>query len=169
VAWRIDKGHFGDTVLDGLVFASVLWFPGPVHEGNGKVLHIVDDKATVAQRSAIDALVGGQHGGTAFEIFSAVTPHKLGTISAPITFESQRQARIGRINIPGVGETKIEPIKNPVTGEAHRARIDLPDGFEYKLAEVGNTVACSVSSAGVSFELANTYAQLNEFEWKGAD
>jgi hypothetical protein len=169
VAWRIDKGHFGDTALDGLVFASVLWFPGPVHEGNGKVLHIVDDKATAAQRSAIDALVGGQHGGTAFEIFSAVTPHKLGTVSAPITFESQREARIGRINIPGIGETKIEPIKNPVTGETHRARIDLPDGFEYKLAEVGNTVACSVSSAGVSFELANTYAQLNQFEWKGAD
>ena len=29
VAWRIDNGHFGDTSLDGLVFASVLWFPGP--------------------------------------------------------------------------------------------------------------------------------------------
>ena len=166
VAWRIDKGHFGDTSLDGVVFASILWFPGPVHEGNGKALHIVDKKATAAQRSAIEALLSGQHGGAAFEIFSAVTPNKLGTISAPITFESQREARIGKISIPGVGETKIEPIKNPVTGETHRARIDLPDGFEYKLAEVGNTVACSVSSAGVSFELANTYAQLNRFEWK---
>ena len=146
VAWRIDKGHFGDTSLDGLVFASVLWFPGPVHEGNGKALHIVDEKATAAQRSAIEALLSGQHGGAVFEIFSAVTPNKLGTVSAPITFESDREARVGKIGIPGVGETKIEPIKNPVTGETHRARIDLPDGFEYKLAEVGNTVACSVSS-----------------------
>ncbi len=112
--------------------------------------------------------MSGQHGGAVFEIFAAVTPHKLGTTSAPITFECDREARIGRISIPGVGETKIEPIKNPVTGETHRARIDLPDGFEYKLAEMGNTVSCSVNSAGVTFELANTYAQLNRFEWTSA-
>ena len=167
-AWRIDKGNFGDTPLDGVVFASLLWFPGAVHEGNGRALHIVDDKATAAQRSAIEALLSGEQGGAAFEIFAAVTPHKLGVVSAPITFESDRDARIARISIPGVGETRIEPIKNPVTGETHRARIDLPDGFEYKLAEVGNTVACSVSSAGVSFELSNTYAQLNRFEWRSA-
>jgi hypothetical protein len=37
-----------------------------MHEGNRKALHIVDRKATVMQRSAIEALVGGQHGGTAF-------------------------------------------------------------------------------------------------------
>ena len=41
---------------------------------------------------------------------------------------------------PFIGETNIEPIKNPVTGEEHRARIVLPDGFEYKEAEMGNTV-----------------------------
>ena len=167
-AWRIDKGDFGGTSVDGVVFASVLWFPGAVHEGNGKALHVIDEKATAAQRSAIEALLSGQQGGAVFEIFSAVTPNKLGTISAPITFESHRDARIGKISIPGVGDTRIEPIKNPVTGETHRARIDLPDGFEYKLAEVGNTVACSVSSGGVSFELSNTYAQLNRFEWQSA-
>ena len=168
VAWQIDKGHFGDTPLDGVVFGAVLWFPGAVHEGNGKVLYIVDERATAAQRAAIEALVSGQHGGAAFEIFSAVTPNKLGVISAPITFESQREERIGKISIPGVGHTHVEPIKNPVTGEPHRARIDLPDGFEYKLAEVGNTVACSVDSAGISFELSNTYAQLNRFDWNSA-
>jgi len=165
VAWRIDDGHFGGTSLDGVVFASVLWFPGPVHEGNGKVLYVVDDKATPAQRAAIEGLASGEHGGAAFEIFSAVTPNKLGVISAPITFESQRDGRIGKISIPGIGETTIEPIKNPVTGETHRARIDLPNGFEFKLAEVGNTAACTVNAAGVSFELANTYAQLNRFDW----
>jgi hypothetical protein len=166
VAWRIDKGYFGDTSLDGVVFAAVLWFPGAVHEGNGKVLHIVEEKATPAQRAAIEALVSGEQGGAAFEIFAAVTPNKLGIISAPIIFESDREARLGKISIPGIGETKVEPIRNPVTGETHRARIDLPDGFEFTLAEVGNTVACSVSAAGVSFELLNTYAQLNRFEWK---
>jgi hypothetical protein len=45
-----------------------------------------------------------RRGGAAFEIFSAVTPNKLGTVSAPITFESDREARVGKIGIPGVGE-----------------------------------------------------------------
>ena len=30
-AWRIDKGFFRDTSLDGVVFASVFWVPGAVH------------------------------------------------------------------------------------------------------------------------------------------
>jgi hypothetical protein len=63
VAMRVDEGHFGDTSLGGVVYATVLWFPGAVHEGNGKVLHVIDEKATAAQRSAIEALLSGQRGG----------------------------------------------------------------------------------------------------------
>ena len=70
----------------------------------------------------------------------------------------------GVLTVAGVDGCAVDRLRS--VAETHRARIDLPDGFEYKLAEVGNTVACSVSSAGVSFELANTYAQLNRFEWK---
>ena len=77
-----------------------------------------------------------------------------------------REKRLATIQIPGIGETNIEPIKNPVTGEEHRARISLPDGFEYKEAEMGNTVHCRVEAGGkFTFELKNTYAQLNAFDW----
>ena len=59
-----------------------------------------------------------------------------------------------------------EPIKNLVTGEEHRARIVLPNGFEYKEAEMGNTVHCRVNGVErLAFELKNTYAQLNAFDW----
>jgi hypothetical protein len=33
---------------------------------------------------------------------------------------------------------KIEPILNPVTGKPHRARIVLPEGFEFREAEMGS-------------------------------
>ena len=53
-----------------------------------------------------------------------------------------------------------------VTGEEHRVRIVLPDGFEYKEAEMGNTVYCRVGAGGqLAFELKNTYGQLNAFDW----
>ena len=80
-----------------------------MHEGNGKILVIVDDKATAEQRAAIEALWTGQHGGAAFEIFSSVAPNKLGTVSSPIEFESDREARVGKISVPGVGETTVGP------------------------------------------------------------
>jgi hypothetical protein len=65
-----------------------------------------------------------------------------------------------------IDESDVKPIKNPATGEEHRARIALPDGFEYKEAEMGNTVNCRVSAGDkLTFQLRNTYAQLNAFDW----
>ena len=105
-----------------------------------------------------------------FEIFSAVCPHKREPIVAPITVESDRERRTAVIRIPGLGESRIEPIKNPVTGEEHRARIVLPNGFEYQEAEVGNTVSLTVTAAApLTFAHQNTYAQLNAFDWSNAD
>jgi len=70
------------------------------------------------------------------------------------------------VRIRGIAESDIEPIKNPATGEEHRARIALPNGFEYKEAEMGNTVHCRVDPGDkLTFELKNTYAQLNAFDW----
>lgn len=56
---------------------------------------------------------------------------------APITFEIDVDARTARLVIPGLIEARGQPILNPVTGQAHRARIELPHGFEYALAEAG--------------------------------
>ena len=35
-----------------------------------------------------------------------------------------------------VFELKVEPIKNSISGEPHRVRIDIPNGFEFTLAEM---------------------------------
>jgi hypothetical protein len=45
-AWQINDGCFGDTRLDGVRFACVVWWPGPIHEGNGVWRTIVDEQAT---------------------------------------------------------------------------------------------------------------------------
>jgi hypothetical protein len=42
----------------------------------------------------------------AFKIFSAVTSNKLDTVPAPITFESDREARVGKIRIFGSGKRR---------------------------------------------------------------
>ncbi len=166
VGWQIHEGQFGDTRLDGVKFARLYWWPGPVHEGNGTRQLIIDEAATPDQRAAIQSLESGTQGGTYFEIFSAVCPDVLKTVFAPITFEIDREGRKAHLRIPELGEGRIEPIKNPVTGEEQRARIVLPGGFEYEEAEMANSVSWKVQSESpLSFEYADTYAQLSEFEW----
>jgi len=127
---------------------------------------IVDEQATKEQREALIALDSGQHGGTYWEVFAAVCPNLIEPLFAPITLHVDREKRYATIRIPDIAESSVGPIKNPATGEEHRARIALPNGFEYKEAEMGNTVNCNVSAGDkLTFELKNTYAQLNEFDW----
>ena len=165
-AWQIREGHFGGTRLDGARFAWIAHWPGPIHKGNGTRRVIIDERATPAQRQALLALASGSEGGNLFEIFAAVCPNILDPLSAPITLEVDRERRRAMVRIPEIAESRAEPIKNPVTGAEHRVRIVLPNGFEYKEAEIANTVSLRVSAGGnLAFQHQNTYAQLNAFDW----
>ena len=71
-----------------------------------------------------------------------------------------------KLQIPEVLETRIEPIISPGRGEPYRARIVLPDGFEFKKAEMGNTIRFEVKTPReVAMRHENSYSQLNTFEW----
>ena len=47
---EIDKGHFGDVVLDGLRFVMIMAWPGAIHEADGIGQVIVDQRADDAPR-----------------------------------------------------------------------------------------------------------------------
>lgn len=164
--YQVSEGHYGSVRLDGVRFAQLYWFPGAVHEGNGTTQLILDEGMRTDQRNAIIAITSGNDGGNPFEIFSAVCPNKLEPIVAPVLFECDRDGRYAAVTVSGIAEVRAEPIKNPVTGEDHRVRIVLPDGFEFKEAEIANAaVVRSQSSPPLVFEYSGTYAQLNAFDW----
>jgi hypothetical protein len=166
VTVAIEHGNFGATSLDGVTYAQVFHWDGAVHQGNGWRRLIVDERATPAQRAAIEAMTSGKHGHPVFEIFSAMAPNALEPVAAPIELEHDHEGRCARVRIPGFGESEIEPIRNPVTGKEHRARIDLPNGFEYRRAEMGNSVRWH-TAAGDHLTMAheNTYAQMARIDW----
>lgn len=56
----------------------------------------------------------------------------------PIGFRSDIERRRARVVIPGVLEAGGHPIVSPATGEEHRVRIDIPNGIEFELAEIGS-------------------------------
>ena len=59
--------------------------------------------------------------------------------------------------MPGLVECRGEPIKNPVTGAEHRARIEMPDGFEYEVAEMGSATA--TTQGKIQLNLKDSYGQ----------
>lgn len=163
--FQFDRGHHGDVKLDGLASAFVGKWPGPVHEGNGQMQIIIDERAKPEQRAAIERIMTGQDTddmATMWWVFSAMAPNKLETLYRKIDLQVNIEERTGRAVIDGVLEIAAEPIKNPVTGAPHRARIDLPHGFEYQIAEVGSATT-KTSGGGLSLlKNNNSYAQFAE-------
>jgi hypothetical protein len=156
----VDKGRYGDVRLDGLKLAVVFQWPGAIHEGKGKCQPIVDVRANAPQREALLKIMSGQDTepfATMFAVFATTLDKVFEPIFTAIEFDVDVDARRGRVRAEGVFELQGEPIRNPVSGAEHRARIDLPHGFEYEIAEVGS--ASSRSRGSLAIELKNSYAQ----------
>src|SRR5438552_3896735 len=159
-AWQVEEGHFGAVRLNGLRVVGLYNFPGPVHEGNGTMQVIVDERADAKQRDALLKIMTGQETddmATMWWVYSAMAPNKLSPVFAPIELEVDVDARRGKIAVPGILQSLGEPIKNPVTGEEHRVRIDLPHGFEYRPAEIGS--GTSKASGQIKLDLKDSYGQ----------
>jgi hypothetical protein len=160
------KGYLGEIRLDGLRFASLMHFPGAVYEGEGTRQLIIDGSASGEQRDALEAMERGECGGTYWEVFASVCPTRRPTLSARIELLYDRERREATIRISNLLEADIEPIRSPATSEQHRARIVLPDGFEFHEAEVANTVeGRAMPEPPLSFVREDSYAQLNAFDW----
>jgi len=159
-AIHIEKGQHGSTSLDGLRTVALFAWPGAVHEGNGEAQLIIEERATSSQRDALLRILAGQDtepGATIWQVFSATFARVHDPIFAPIEFTVDVERRIASLKVPGVLEGRGEPIRNPVTGAEHRARIDLPGGFEYTLAEMGR--GWSKVTGAIKFDLADSYGQ----------
>ncbi len=160
VGMEIDEGHFGDVKLDGLRWAATYHWPGPLHEGNGTIQAIVDERADERQREALLTILSGQEQveGTFFQIISMIVSTVLTPQFLPIDFEFDLDGRTARVAVPGILETTSEPIKNPVTGAPHRIRVDIPDGFEYREAEIAS--ATIKGTGDIKFDSAGCHGSL---------
>lgn len=157
---HIVKGHFEQTRLDGLSFFVVVQFPGPLHEGNGQAQPIVDERATPEQRDALFQILSGKHSaeGTLFHICSLIITKMHDPVFASVALEFDRDARHARLVIPGVLESSVEPIRNPVTGVPHRIKVVIPEGFEHLEGEVAS--ADIHSDGAITFDSKGSHSTL---------
>jgi len=159
-AVEIDEGRHGDTDLAGTRIGMIVKWPGPIHEGGGHVVPIVDEGASDAQRNALLRIMSGLDtvpGATFFQVFSTTFEKVYDPVFAPIGLSIDIDGRHARLEVPGWIDARGEPIRNPVTGEEQRARINLPNGFEYDVCEVGRGWATTQGPLDV--QLSDTHAQ----------
>jgi hypothetical protein len=159
VSVDIQEGYHANTRLDGLKIVAVASWPGAIHEGKGQVVPIVDERATPAQREALLRIMSGQDtepGATFFQVFSTTFEKVHEPVFAKIELDVDVEGRRATLKVPGMIEAIGEPIRNPVTGDEHRARIDLPNGFEYSIAEAGR--GWTKTLGAIALNLENSHA-----------
>jgi hypothetical protein len=161
-AAEISRGHFGGVRLEGLRFVLLYAWPGPVYEGKGEMQAVVDDRASDEQRRALlTVLTGGEtaEAATHWWVFRAMSDTLHEPLFLPIEFAIDIDARAAMVEVPGLLSSRAEPIRSPVDGNPHRVRIDLPNGIEFDVAEIGS--GTSSGEGRIRLDLKDTYAQFN--------
>ncbi len=158
----IEEGNFNDISLDGLCFVMLLKWPGEVAEGNGQQQLIIDESANPEQREALRKIAHGEAtapGATHFYVYNSTMSKVHDTLYAPIEISIDVEARHAHTKIEGLVESTGTPLVDPFSGEESRARIHLPNGFEYTYAEMG--AGTSKITADIELDLNNSYVQFN--------
>jgi hypothetical protein len=131
---RIDRGHFGLVDLGGLNMALLYAWPGPLLEGDGEIVPIIDARASAAQRSALASILLGGHteeGMTHWWIFHALSKTVHAPICRAIEFEFDVEAETARVRIPEILEATGRPTRSRHIEAGHRVRIDIPRRVDF--------------------------------------
>jgi len=160
---HIEKGNFNDTNLDGLDWAMLLSWPGPVPEGDGTQQAIIDERADPIQREALRKILHGESttpGATVFFVYNSTMSTVLETLYAPIELSIDVDQRTASMTIEGLVESRGEPLGNPgKPGLPPRIQLSTPEGPRYLYAEMGN--GNTTARAGIDLDFKDSYCQFN--------
>ena len=93
---RIDSGHFDDIDLAGIKAGIMMDLPGIMSRGNWTAALFVDDKAPIQAVKGLTRIFTGRVGGST-HLLSILVGQFLGVHQVPITYETQGETRIVRI------------------------------------------------------------------------
>jgi hypothetical protein len=163
----VEEGAYGEVRLDRVIFLMGGHAPGPIHEGDGTSILLLDEKMSPEQREAIERLWRGGGVGSPFEEFASVTTIWYEPIIAPI--EVALAGIRSRVKVAGgsVYELALDRVRNPVTGKEEIVFLDHPTGFSSKYAELGMSTIATFSSDVATYDLTGKYAEHARIEYSG--
>src|SRR5690242_17713682 len=113
VAFRVKSGRYDKTDLSGLNAVTVIYTPGIMTDGKWTMGSYVDERASEAQRAALEKIFTAQAGGPLAR-FAPLVANRLPARSARIDFVSEGNTR--KHSIAGITEVAVQGVTG-VNGE----------------------------------------------------
>ena len=157
---HVDSGDKDGVSLDGLNFILVVDSPAVMGEGGWRVAVYIDERADEGQRAALGEILSGAAGGPPAAL-GPLIGEQLGVKFVPINYESANGNK--RVDVPGIMEFEVEPVRNPESGEVLEIR-----GTSHPLGSnlwLGRGVRASYSDYGLSFDNTGKNGHFREFSW----
>src|SRR5215467_8400466 len=105
--FHIERGSYGELLLDGLNVALIAHAPGPMADGNWTLAAYIDQRADDPQTAALGAIFSGANGGP-MAAFAPLIGTNLGAKKVPIAYAISGKSRSAQI--PGVLNVAVEPL-----------------------------------------------------------
>lgn len=161
--WAIDKGKVDDVSVDHLAVALFADWPGAIHQGGGRAVCFLDDRADDRQRDALARVLQGRIGGP-WGIF--INTYEL-TGPTPARFTIQLADYDTRVTIGDSVQLELKKIRNPVTGAEAHPEMVLPEGLVVKHGRLAASQVFRVNN-GIHYEHSGQYAAFGPFEYAGS-
>ncbi len=158
--WAIEDGQVRGVRVDGLAIAVYADWPGAIHEGGGRAVSYLDDRADADQRDGLTRLVRGELGGPwgiFINTYELIGPE-------PARFEIQFADYDSRLRIGEVVELELQKIRNPVTQAEVHPEMILPEGLVLKRGRLAASKVFRVRD-GVRYDHSGQYAALGPFAY----
>ena len=158
--WAIERGQVGDVALDGLAVALYSDWPGAIHEGGGRAVSYMDERADAAQREALTRLLRGELGGPwgiFIKTYRLAGPH-------PARFEVKLSGYETRAVIADSVELELATIRNPVTRAEVHPEVLLPEGIITKHGHLGASKVFRVGD-DLGYDHSGQYAAFGSFHY----
>jgi hypothetical protein len=163
--WDIKEGAMNELRLDGLVIALLVCWPNPIHEGNGKAIIYIDERANSEQRKALASIGVGEAGpGGPFAIFATTFAKIAHVIYGPVLIERLSRKKAS-IKLGRIASLNLSPILSAMDGAEASARMILPNGFIWQDSEMVNTDYSEVNTENFAFVNKNTSAFISTVKY----
>jgi hypothetical protein len=160
-AFGIREGECDGVRLDGINVAYAFSWPGPIHRGKGRAFVYIDERASPAQRAALEKIGTGEAGaGGPFEIFRSTLDERPAVVVGPLKLSVN--GRHASIDIGAHGGVKVGPIISDMDGSEANARLVMPEGFIFKDGAIVNAADGHVQGPGLDFSYGMSSAFIAE-------
>ena len=162
LAMHIETGEKDGVSLDDLNAVLVVDAPQVMGEGGWRVAVYLDERASEEQQAALGEILSGAAGGPPAMLGSLVG-EQLGVRVVPINYTSEEDRK--RVEVPGIMDFEIEPIRNPETGAVQEVTNTIhPMGSDLPIAR---SIRGHFDDFGLTFDNTGKNGHYREFSWAG--